>query len=206
MTSSSTERAAALAALLIGAVAGGEAGAAPQLERTGREVEAGGDIPRLLVRPAFTLGYRLADGSYQRAGAVPGDVVLLSRSEADRLDGLGVTVEADANLGDVAEEVAAGLWTDEQIKAGKVTDLVAYVAQHPAERERVRAIEEARQGTNGKGPRSTVLTATEPTPVEDDAAARDAAARAEDAGDGTEDDPEALAEAQQDNHGGGTGE
>lgn len=168
------ERAAALAALTLGIDQGEGGDAAPALERTGREVYAGGDEPRLLVKRASTLGYPTAAG-YQRAEAIPGDVVLLTKAQARRLDELGATVAVDADLDEVTDQQAGDLFTDEQIAAGTAAELVAYVAQHPAERERVRTIEEQRDN-----PRVTVLAATEPTPLEDDEADREALARSED--------------------------
>lgn len=214
-TRESTARAAALAALVIGQPTDDTEAPAP-LSRTGREVECGGEIPRLLVKPASTLGYRLPWGVFQRCGAVPGDVVLVSRTQADRLDALGVTVDPDADLGEVEEQQADGLWTDDQIREANAEPLVAYVAQHPDERERVRAIEEQRKGRTGK-PRATVLKATEVDPEAEAAAQAEAEARAAataaagDPGDGsTPEDhgqtPEQIAEAQQGNDGGGTGE
>lgn len=214
-TRESTARAAALAALVIGQPSDDAEAPAP-LTRTGREVECGGEVARLLVKPASTLGYRLPSGVFQRCGAVPGDVVLVSRAQADRLDGLGVTVDPDADLGEVEEQQADGLWTDDQIREANAEPLIAYVVQHPDERERVRALEEQRKGRTGK-PRATVLKATEVDPVAEaqaqaEAEALAAATAGGDPGDGsTPEDhegqtPEAIAEAQQGNDGGGTGE
>jgi hypothetical protein len=210
----STARAAALAALVIGQPVDDTEAPAP-LTRTGREVECGGEIARLLVKPASTLGYRLPWGVYQRCGAVPGDVVLLPRSEADRLDALGVTVDPDTDLGDVQEQQADGLWTDDQIREANAEPLIAYVTQHPDERERVRALEEARKGRTGK-PRATVLKATEvdheaEATAQAEAEALAAATATGDPGDGsTPEDhgktPDEVAEGQQGNDGGGTGE
>lgn len=148
--------------------------------RSDREVYAGGDEPRLLIRKASTLGYRHPAGHYQRVNAEPGDVVLLTKSQAERLDRLGVTVDADSDPAEVEVESAGDLWTDDQIKVGKAGELVAYVAQHPDERPRVRLIEEARTGRRkGDGPRPSVLKATEPTPEADADAEALAAARAD---------------------------
>lgn len=210
----STARAAALAALVIGQPSDDTEAPAP-LTRTGREVECGGEVARLLVKPASTLGYRLPSGVFQRCGAVPGDVVLVSRTQADRLDGLGVTVDPDADLGEVEEQQADGLWTDDQIREANAEPLIAYVTQHPDERDRVRAIEESRKGRTGK-PRATVLKATEVDPVAEATAQAEAEALAAatatgDPGDGsTPEDhgqtPDEVAEGQQGNDGGGTGE
>lgn len=174
----------------------------PVVERSGREVYAGGDEARLLVKRFSTLGYMTPDG-YLRVHAVPGDTVTLTKGEAQRLDALGVTVSPDADLGDVAEEQAGGLWTDDQLKAAKAGEVVAYVAQHPEERARVRALEEARAGKRkGDGPRATVLKATEPTPEADADAEAEQAARQGDTGPTAEE----VAETQQDNDAPGAGQ
>lgn len=214
-TRESTARAAALAALVIGQPDDAAEAPAP-LTRTGREVECGGEVARLLVKPASTLGYRLSSGVFQRCGAVPGDVVLVSRAQADRLDGLGVTVDPDTDLGEVEEQQAYGLWTDDQIREANAEPLIAYVTQHPDERERVRALEEQRKGRTGK-PRATVLKATEVDPEAEAAAQAEAEARAAAAAAAGDDDgstpedhegatPDEVAEGQQGNDGGGTGE
>lgn len=161
MSQDATERAAALASLLVGTTADVEGAGpsdAPIVVRTGREVEAGGDVARLLLSPAH-LSYMVKEGR-QYVEAVPGDVVLLPQGEADRLDALGVTVDPDADLDEVEEQLAEGLLTDEQIRTGKAEELVAYVAQHPDERDRVKALEEER----GAKARSTVLNACELDP------------------------------------------
>lgn len=176
MSNTANERAAALASLLTGQSGGEGASTAPALERTGREVYAGGDEARLLIKRASTLGY-VKGGVYVRAEAVPGDVVTLTKSQADRLDQLGVTVDPATDLD---QPLGEDLLTDEQIKTGKAEDLIAYVTQHPDERDRVRSIEEGR----GNKARATVLDATEPTPVEDEEAATAAAQAAEQGNDG----------------------
>lgn len=185
------ERRAALAALVVGADVTTEAPAEPVVVRTGREVYSGGDVARLLVKRASSLGY-VEGGIYQRCEAVPGDVVLLTQKQADRLDSLGATVEPDADLGEVAEAAADGLWTEEQIRQAKAGELVAYVTQHPEERAKVRAVEEERPEEGKEKRRVSVLNATEPTPEADEAAAAEAAARAAAAaegGQGDGDDP-----------------
>lgn len=152
--------------------------AAPVVVKSGREVDCGGDHRRLLVKRFSAIGYRLPSGVYMRTKAQPGDTVLLLKSEADRLDALGVTVEPDADLEQVADEQAGGLWTDEQIKVAKAGEVVAYVGQNPDERPRVRLLEEARTGKGkGSGPRATVLKATEATPETDADAEAEAQAR-----------------------------
>lgn len=193
VTQNEAERRAALAALAVGAdVVALPEGDKP-VERTGREVYCGGDEPRLLVRKASSLGWGDGKGGYQRCEAVPGDVVTLTKAQAARLDSLGVTVDPDADLEEVQADQADGLWTDDQVKAAKAGELVAYVTQNPDERARVRAVEEKRDGPRkGDGPRPTVIKATEETPAEDAEAAAEAAARAAaaaDGGQGEGDDP-----------------
>ena len=176
------ERAAALTALA--ATDSGVAQAAPApITRTGREVEAGGDVPRLLVRSASTLGYGRKDGTYVRAEAIPGDVVLLSAAQAARLDALGVTVDPDADLEEVDELLGdEDAVTDEQLGQMNAADLVAHIAQNPEDRQRVRDLEEARDK-----PRKTVLEATEAQPEAEASAAAGAAAAADQDGDGSAD-------------------
>jgi hypothetical protein len=193
---SMTDRTLALEALAAGATAGGEVPA--PVARTGEEVYAGGDEARLLIQPAHIVYLdRSVDPpvlAYPAAGV--GDVVLLTKAEAKRLDELGVTVEPSADLEEVAEELAGGLATDAQLAAMNATDLVAYVVQNPDERERVRALEEER----GDKARKTVLSATEPTPEAELEAAAQAAAQqqtppTEGAGTGSsDDDPDVILE------------
>ena len=133
MTAASNERAAALAA-----IQDEGSDAAPQLERTGRDVYAGGDEARLLIARASTLGYVKA-GVYHRAEAVPGDVVLLTKKQAARLDALGVTVSPEADLEDTLEEVEETGYTDEQLASMGAADLVTYVGRHRPRAPRGRA-------------------------------------------------------------------
>lgn len=171
----SPDRAAALAALVANGARTGESMAADdvQLERTGAEVKAGGDVPRLLVRDNVTLSY-VEGGLLRYAEAGAGDTILVSATQARRLDELGVTVDVDADLEAVEDELEGGLATDAQLERMAAADLIAYVTQHPDERDRVRALESER-----KRPRATVLTATEPTPDADRDAALEQAAREE---------------------------
>lgn len=163
MTAASTERAAALAALVLGTTPQDEGGhAAAPRTRTGRDVYAGGDVRRLLIKRASTLGY-VEGGIYMRAEAVPGDVVALSTKQAARLDGLGVTVDPDSNLGEVEATVEATGYTDAQLSAMGAADLVTYVGQHPDQADRVRSLELAKRETKR---RSSVLDATDPEVLE----------------------------------------
>lgn len=173
------------------------------VEPTGREVYAGGEEARILIKRASTLGYRHPSGHYQRVEAKPGDTVLLTKAQAERLDGLGVTVSPDADLEQVAQAEAGDLWTDDQLKVAKAGELVAYVAQHPEERPRVRTLEEARTGKRkGDGPRPTVLKATEPTPEADADAEAEQQARQGDTGPTADE----VAQAGQDNEAPGAGQ
>lgn len=173
------------------------------VERSGREVYTGGDEARLLVKRFSTLGYMTPAG-YLRVHAVPGDVVTLTKSEAARLDALGVTVDPDTDLDAVEEQQAGDLWTDDQLKVAKAGEVVAYVAQHPEERPRVRAAEEARSGKRkGDGPRATVLKATEPTPEADADAEAEQQARQDDS---TGPTAEEVAQAAQENEAPGAGQ
>lgn len=168
----SPDRAAALAALVAnGARTGESLGDSPELERTGNEVKAGGDTARLLVRDGVALSY-VEGGILRYAQAGAGDVILVSAKQARRLDELGVTVDPDSDLDAVEDTLEDGRKTDEQLEAMTAPELVAHVAQHPDERERVRVLEEAR-----RNPRKTVLTATEPTPEADLDAQDEQAAR-----------------------------
>lgn len=148
-----SDRAEALRRLAELGVKGDQSPEAPAtVARTGAEVEAGGDVPRILVQPA-NLTYRTGDVFHYPAAQV-GDTVLLTAEQAKRLDGLGVTVDVDATPEDL-EEAAAGETTDEQLRVMSAADLVAYVAQNPEERDRVRALELERDAQ-----RVTVLKAT----------------------------------------------
>ncbi len=173
-------RAAALAALLTGTPAG-EAAAEPPVLPTGREVYAGGTVRRFLKHHA-SIQYPTDDKPpvLQRAVAVPGDIVLLPEGEAARLDSLGATIdEADLDTptpveADIRDD---GTWSDAKLAGANVSDIAAYVGQHPDERPRVRTVEEAKTK-----PRAGVLSATEPTPEADaERAAQVAAKAAEDA-------------------------
>lgn len=172
MTNSSLERAAALAALALGQPAQGEGSApAPQLERTGDEVYAGGDVPRLLIRPASTLGYPEA-GVYVRAEAVPGDVILVTAKQAKRLDALGVTVDPATDDTALDDVIGSDVLTDEQLAALSATEAVAHAAQHPEDRARLLAAELAKRPTKQ---RASVIAACQETPTEDAEAAAEAA-------------------------------
>lgn len=194
MSQDATERAAAIASLLVGQSVeeGASAPVAPPLARTGNTVEAGGEEARLLIKPAH-LSYLIPNVGRQYVDAVVGDVVLLTKGEANRLDELAVTVSPDADLDDVEEDLAGGLLTDEQIKTGGAEDLVAYVTQHPDERDRVAAIEGAKPK---KKQRATVLAACERDEEAEAEALLEAERRAEDAARAA---AEAEAEAQQSN-------
>lgn len=164
MTASSTERAAALAALTLGITVEEEGGdAAPRIERTGNTVDVGGDVPRLLILDAPTLGHVNAAGVYVRAEAVVGDVVLLTGKQAARLDAAGATVDADADLDEVEAEVAETGYTDEQLAGMGAADLVAFVGANPDQAPRVRELELAKRETKR---RSSVLDATDPDVIE----------------------------------------
>lgn len=150
-----TDRAEALRRLAELGVKTDPAAVAPEaakVERTGDEVEAGGDTPRILVKPA-SLTYRQG-GELRYAFAEVGDTVLLNARQAKRLDSLGVTVEVDAT-DDELEAAADGEVTDEALRTMSAADLVAHVAQNPGDRERVRELELERDQQ-----RVTVLKAT----------------------------------------------
>lgn len=174
------ERRQALAALSIGQAA--PAGGGERLERTGREVKAGGKEARLLVKRFTGLGYQTPNGRH-RVKAVPGDVVLLDEAEADRLDGLGVTLPADTDLDALYAEAQVNAIpdapagstvtvldgdsapkSDEDLAAMGAAELVAHVGQHADDAERVRDLELARPK---KGQRKTVLDATDPEKLEE---------------------------------------
>jgi hypothetical protein len=177
----SLARAAALHALLAGNT--GQEAPAPTIVHTGVTVFAGGDVERVLIATT-NLVYRSGEFLY-RAPAEVGDTITVLPEQAERLDKLGATIDPT-----IAEEVAddaaridaalnAGLaatpppgvtaWTDDQIRSAKAPDLIAYVGQYPDERARVRTIEEARGEVGTKrGARTTIMNATEPTPLEDD--------------------------------------
>lgn len=202
MSDTASERAAALAALVAGVTVDEGGGTAPALERTGAEVYAGGDVARLLVMDAPSLGY-VKGGLYIRAEAVRGDVVLLTQKEAARLDAAGATVSPDADVTEVAAQQAAGVPTDEEIAAMGAAALVAYVGQHPDEAPRVREVE---LGKTAKNQRKSVLEATDPELLE--------AARLEAEADAGQQDPAAVhgptaaevTQEQQDNNAPGSGE
>lgn len=234
------DRSAALSALLAGLAVGEEERAEPALVPTGNKVYAGGKHERLLIMGANVM-YRVKDTDppvYQRAPLGPGDVALLSKEDAERLDAAGATMtpaelEAEQAARDAAREEAAkaledaarqpadkveptetlppvtpptgdetgdetgegdettdqqptgepvtpvdagkvepvtlppvsnDLMTDDAIREAKPAQLIAYIGQYPAERARVRALEEERAAS---AQRKTILAATEPTPLED---------------------------------------
>lgn len=169
------ERAAALAALAIGQEPAPTPAPARAAVPTGREVYAGGDVRRRLIGAA-ALTYRSAPNApLEHADAEPGDTILVTRQQAERLDGLGVTVDDDAPVEAATVTPAA---SDDALRTMTAEQLVAHVTQNPDDRPRVRALELARTGKGkGRGPRATILAATEPTEVLDDDAARIAAER-----------------------------
>lgn len=120
---------------------------------TGEEVEVGGDNRRVLVKPAH-LSY-MVEGQRQYVDAVVGDVVLLTKADAKRLDGLGCTVEEGADLAEAADD---GVTSDEDLAAMKAPELVAHVNAHPEDKARVRELELAREE---KDRRVTILKITE---------------------------------------------
>lgn len=128
----------------------------PEVKRTGDEVYAGGDEARVLVRDAH-LTYR--EGTeLLHAFASVGDTVLLTKAQAKRLDGLGVTVPVDADDDELKAAASDdGVVTDEQLAAMSAADLIAHVGQHPDDRERVRKLELERDEDKR---RTTVLKAT----------------------------------------------
>lgn len=206
MSATATERAAALASLVAGITPGDEGGdAAPALVRTGREVEVGGDVPRLLVMEAPALGY-VKGGVYVRVEAKVGDVVLLTQKEADRLDAAGATVSPDADLDVVEGQKAAGVPTDEEFATMGAAALVAYVAQHPDDAARVREVE---LGKTAKNQRKSVLEATDPALLEAarlEAEANAAATGQQDPADVHGPTPAEVAQEQQGNTAPGSGE
>lgn len=178
------ERRAALASLTYG-LDEAPAGGGTRLVRTGDEVDgagpdATGTVKRLLIRNASSIGYMTPAG-YQRAGAVPGDVVRLTKDQAKRLDGLGVTLPADTDLdaiydgADRVPDAPEGTTvtvldgedapkTDEDLAGMGAEELVAYVGQNADQAERVRALEEARPKNKQ---RKTILAATDPAALEE---------------------------------------
>lgn len=159
-----SSRAAALAALRDLGVkdTGANTVEEPKVERSGNEVPAGGDVARLLVKPAH-LTYR-QDGELRYPEAGVGDVVLLTAAAAKRLDELGATVDPDATEEEV-EAATDGEVTDEQLRAMSAGDLVAHVGQHPEHKGRVRDLELERDADKQ---RVTVLKATEASDDEDE--------------------------------------
>lgn len=179
MSTADEKRAAALAAVLQQHAGVAPASEPVTVQPTDRIVYAGGDVMRLLVKNAPTLGYALPGGSYQVCGAVPGDYVKVTQQQADRLDKLGATLDPD-NLPEVeAEPIDPDVVTDDDLAGMKAADLIAYVGQNPDERARVKALEEAK----GDKARTTVLEACADTPEEDaEAEARAAALAAQQGG------------------------
>lgn len=177
MADTQQERIDALSKFLASTDTGARRTAPARVELTGNVIEAGGDVERILITSA-QLTYSAGNPPvmhYPKAG--PGDVVLVTARQAERLDSLGVTVESEADLGDVnaaleVEAATGGAWDDERIRAAKAEEVVAYVTQNPDERARVRAIEEER---SAKKRRKTILDATEPTPLTDADALAEAA-------------------------------
>lgn len=158
------DRASALAALVAAGARTGEqtTPAPPPPARTEAVVYAGGNVERLLIGEA-NLTYRDDERRLVYANARPGDVILVNEGQAERLDRIGVTVDPDTDPAEVAELTATGgPATDAELEAMRAAELVAYVAQNPTERDRVRELEEARSR-----PRATVLAAVEPTPDAD---------------------------------------
>lgn len=156
MSEQAQERAAALAALTAGAEE--TPAPAPGVQLTGREVEVGGDVERVLVKRASTLGHVNAAGVYVRAEAAVGDVVRLTQAQADRLDGLGVTATRDM-FDAPAPADAPEEGSDAHLEGLTAADLIAYVGQNPDAAPRVRELE---LGRPEKAQRATVLAATDP--------------------------------------------
>lgn len=187
----SPDRAAALAALAVSTGAGTIPPAPapsstppPAPSPADGGVYAGGEVAVVMTRSDVPLVY-VVDGVQRYADPVAkGETAHVTRKQADRLLGLGWAVTPGENVEEALEELEDGKLTDDQLGKLKAADLVAYVVQHPEERERVRALEEER-----KDPRKTVLTATEPTPEADLAAAERALDEASRAGSEDDDDP-----------------
>ena len=139
--------------------AASDTGEAAKVTRTGNEVEAGGDVRRVLIAPAH-LTYRKG-GDLLYAVAEVGDTILVTAEQAKRLDSLGVTVEEGATDEEV-EAAVEGEVTDEQLRAMSAAEAVAHVNQHPEHKGRVRDLELERDT-----PRVTVLKATEDEDGED---------------------------------------
>lgn len=152
-------------------------------ELTGEEVYAGGDVARVLIRPAHLVYYDKELRDLVRPEAKIGDTVLLTDVEAKRLDEAGATMtktkakaaakepvkvevpavpEGNASEGQTdgqppaspAPASSSGK-TDEELAAMKAAELVTHVNQHNGDKARVRALEMARPQ-----PRETVLKAT----------------------------------------------
>lgn len=157
--SNPTDRAAAIARLTeLGAKTAASADAEAPVTRTGNEIEAGGEEARLLIRPAH-LSFATKDGR-QYVDANVGDVVLLSKDEAKRLDAIGATVDPDTSDEEVAASTSTpGEETDEELGKMSAADLIAWLGQHGEHRERVQALELAKPEAKQ---RSTVLEASAP--------------------------------------------
>lgn len=151
----------------------------PKLELTGDEVYAGGDVARILIRPAHLTYREGTPPELLYAEAKVGDTVLLDKAQAKRLDELGATTtKAKASKAPAPVEVpsvpehqlgedvtdgtpdtpaAPSSVTDEELGAMKAGELIAHVNQHNGDKARVYALELARPE-----PRSTVLKASSP--------------------------------------------
>lgn len=136
---------------------------APAVKATGAEVYAGGDVPRLLVLDAH-LTYRSADGKeLLHAFATPGDTILVTQEQADRLDSLKVTSDA----GDQDEEEDQGEEEPspendeaaEKFRSMGAEELVAHANQHPEDHATILALELERPQSQR---RVTVLKAANP--------------------------------------------
>lgn len=87
----------------------------PKLALTGDEVYAGGDVVRVLIRPAHLPYREEKGGELNYAEAKVGDTVLLDEAQAKRLDGLGATMtKAAATKATKAEPVAVPSVPEEQ--------------------------------------------------------------------------------------------
>lgn len=141
-----------------------------EVKLTGDVVDLGGELERVVVvsrynamMPATQTVYGPVPG--YAMGAKAGDVVLVTEAEAARGEKLNALAElpAEVDAGDDAvlevEPIGGATSTsDDELRAMGARDLIAYVASHPDEADRVVSLEEERPEDKR---RTTVLALTD---------------------------------------------
>lgn len=125
---------------------------------TGRTVDYGGDLERIVVSSRYN---GMVEGKPEVGPqlAMAGDLVKVTEAEAERGEQLGALVEVpgdvdpeDPDGAEIVVEDAGAAWSDEELEGAGARELIQYVNEHPDQLDRVLEAERARDK-----PRSSVL-------------------------------------------------